>query len=52
MASQISRRFLSTTARRMQQTKSTEELKKESRRNPEIIVRHKPVSIFMMPRPC
>jgi hypothetical protein len=41
MASVISRRFLSTTARRME-SKSGSELKKESKRNPEIIVRHKP----------
>jgi hypothetical protein len=39
MASRISRRFLSTTARRFQEHQKAE-LKKESRRNPEILVRH------------
>lgn len=40
MASRIvSRRFLSTTARRFQEAEKAE-LKKETRRNPEILVRH------------
>ncbi|KAF5543570.1 hypothetical protein FNAPI_9633 [Fusarium napiforme] len=37
MASRISRRFLSTTARRFQEHQKAE-LKKESRRNPEILI--------------
>lgn len=43
MASMITRRFFSTTVRRMeklQQTTSKQELQSESKRNPEIFVRH------------
>lgn len=39
MASQVTRRFLSTTARRLQDAQKNE-LKKETKRNPETLVRH------------
>jgi len=41
MASVISRRLFSTSARRFQEH-TQQELRKESRRNPEIMVRHNP----------
>jgi hypothetical protein len=39
MAANITRRYLSTTVRRLQEAEKAE-LKKETRRNPETLVRH------------
>lgn len=40
MASMITRRFFSTTVRRLQSHTSKQELQSESKRNPETFVRH------------
>lgn len=43
----VSRRFLSTTARRFQEHEK-QELKKESKRNPETLVRHNTRTLFTL----
>lgn len=40
MASRVTRRFFSTTVRRLQDSAQKQELKKETKRNPELMVRH------------